>query len=437
MLDINTQKNILIVGFGMSGKSAYDFLNSKGHNVLVYDDSKSVDIATEFNKIEWEKIDIIVKSPAIPIMPNTCHKVVRKGREMGIPVVSTFDIFRLYNPDAKIIAITGTNGKSTTTSLVYHVLKEQGLNVQMGGNIGIPYFDLKPADLYVFEMSSYELASSKYLDFYIGCILNIEADHLEFHEGFENYVKAKRLVLEHSMVKLISCEDRETFDLYKGRENVIKLAIEPNEEADIYVCENALFDKAIGRLTVDLSGLMSLRGTHNHQNVEFAYAICRELGLTASEILKHMKTYKALPHRINSVRKIGNVLFVNDSKATNPASAARALATFIGYKVYWLVGGRSKKTDPMVYIRDHISGVQKIYLFGESQDEFKMAFNGVKPIVECGSLEQATYQAYKEASKGEGPIVVLLSPMCSSYDQFTNFEERGNEFVRIVSSIEE
>ena len=213
MIDIDSCRNILVIGYGISGKSTYNFLKKKGFNVSVYDDI-SIEIPDKVENVVWNEVDLVIKSPAIPFMEHNRHKIIRQANENNISVISTFDLFRIYNPNAKIIAVTGTNGKSTTTALTYHILKKSGFSVQMGGNIGVPYFDLEQSDWYVFEMSSYELASSKYLNFDIACILNIEPDHIEIHGNFENYVKAKHLALNNAKLRIISYEDKLTMAEY-------------------------------------------------------------------------------------------------------------------------------------------------------------------------------------------------------------------------------
>lgn len=434
MIDIDSYKCILIVGYGISGKSVYNFLKSKNLNLKVFDDLNK-NIPDKFDSNNWGKIDLVIKNPSIHSMAHNCHPIIKKANDKNIPVISTFDVFRVYNPNAKLIAITGTNGKSTTTALIYHILKHSGFSVQMGGNIGVPYFELQKSEWYVLEMSSYELASSKYLDFEIAGVINIEPDHLDFHGSFENYIESKHAALENAKCKIISLEDEYTTKKYANKENVITISTKQNKDADIQILENTLFDSESQKLVIDLSGLDNLKGLHNFQNIEFAYAVCKKLGLSSAEILKNIRSFQPLPHRLNIIRKIKHVLFVNDSKATNPGSAARALATFIGYKIYWLVGGRSKKTDPMPYIKDYLSEVQKIYLFGESMDEFEGTFKGQKKLVKCKTMESALNLAYRDAIEERGPSVVLLSPMCASFDQFKSFEERGEIFSKLVKGL--
>jgi UDP-N-acetylmuramoylalanine--D-glutamate ligase len=430
-----SRRNILVLGYGISGKSLYTFLKSEGHNVLVHDDNIP-DIPDKADLDNLNQFDIIVKSPSIPFMSHNGHPIVRRAVLSNIPVISTFDAFVLHNPDARIIGITGTNGKSTTTALTYHIMKDAGIDVQMGGNIGIPYFTLPKSYIYLFELSSYELASSKHLKLEVGCLLNIEPDHLSFHGNFENYRNAKRRILDASQTKIISFEDKWSIGNYGGTDNVLTVSSEYQTQAAVYVCEHSLM-VGTKNLILDLSGLLNLMGQHNYQNIGFAYTICRHFGIPNHIISKGVKTFHPLPHRLNIVKKIGDILFINDSKATNPESAARALATFVGYKIYWLVGGRSKKTDAMSAIARYLGSVQKIFLFGEATDEFQQMFVGIKTTVDCQTLATALHAAYNEARKESGPSVVLLSPMCASFDQFDDFEHRGNTFVEIVMKLEE
>lgn len=425
---------MLVVGYGISGKSCFVFLRHKGMNVFAYDDTNG-NIPDRVTELPGN-VDLVVKSPSIPIMEHNRHPVIKQAYDKHIPVLSTFDIFRIYNPNAKIIAVTGTNGKSTTTALICHILQKSGISAEMGGNIGVSYFDMPNADWYVLEMSSYELASSQYLDFEMACILNIEPDHLGFHGTFENYVAAKHRALDNAKLRFISHEDTATLDKYASQNNAITISTENVPSADIYVRENAILNNLTERIAVDLSGFTNLPGKHNHQNIEFAYAICKQFDLPSREIINHIRSFTPLPHRLNVVRHIKNVTLVNDSKATNPGSSARALATFAGRNIFWLVGGRSKKVDPMIYIKDYIAEVQKIYLFGESMDEFETIFKGIKTTVRCETIEKALQMAYRDAKQAQQGGVVLLSPMCASFDQFKSFEQRGDEFVRMVRELE-
>jgi UDP-N-acetylmuramoylalanine--D-glutamate ligase len=283
-------------------------------------------------------------------------------------------------------------------------------------------------------MSSYELAISKYMNFDTCCVLNIEPDHLENHGNFKNYIAAKHNGLDHAKYKIISYEDKNTFEKYRDTADVIISDREKNTESDIYIVERILMDK--GKVICDLSTFSELRGQHNHQNAAFAYAVCEHIGIFPKEIARYMGSFKALPYRMNIVKKIGEILFINDSKATNPDSSAKALGTYIGYKIFWLVGGRSKKTDIHKSIDRHIGSVYKIYLFGESMDEFEEAFRGLKETVRCETMDNALQMAYADASAESGPSAVLLSPMCASFDQFENYKARGEYFNKLVNELE-
>ena len=423
--------NILLIGYGISGISVFDFLTSKGNNVFVYDDYKSEEIPNKVTNIDWNNIDYVVKSPSIHIMHHNMHPVIQEALNNNKKVYSTFDIFKLYNPNAKIIGITGTNGKSTTTSLIYNILKNAGLSVQIGGNIGIPYSDLEKSEYYVFEMSSYEIESSNLLDFEIGDVLNIEPDHIEWHGSFENYVQSKHKLLDNSKLKLISYEDEYSVNKYK--DNIITISTNNNQQASYYIKEKLLMHD--NNIILDLSNVKYLIGTHNYQNIMFSYAICKYLNIDENIIINTINNFEPLPHRMNIVRKINNILFVNDSKGTNPGSSARALDTFVGYKIFWLVGGRSKKVNPLPYINKYLDSIQKIYLFGESTQEFIRIFKDIKEYVVVKTMEEALKKAYKDAINEPGASVILLSPMCASFDQFQSFEHRGNVFVELVKSL--
>ncbi len=529
--------NILLIGYGVSGISVFDFLQSKGNNVLVYDDYKSDGIPNKVTNIDWNNIDYVVKSPSIHIMSHNIHPIIQSAIANNKTIYSTFDIFRIYNPNAKIIGITGTNGKSTTTALIFNILKNAGLSVQMGGNIGIPYGDLEQSEYYVFEMSSYEISSSQLLQFEIGALLNIEPDHLEWHGSFENYIESKQTLLENSKLKVISYEDKYTLSKYINNSEVVlndNLSDKNNSTVSEYIdsistvsnnktllakdkgsnntiidsamlcknndtlCNNVISNKEIldknnapllnklenntisvsnnrnvvnkdnnlvancrndivvvsnnnepqasyyikekllmhnNDIILDLSNVKYLIGNHNYQNIIFAYAVSKQLNINDNVIINTINNFEPLPHRMNIVRKINNILFVNDSKGTNPDSSAKALDTFVGYKIFWLVGGRSKKIDPLPYIEKYLDSIQKIYLFGESVNEFARIFKSIKEYVMCKTMEEALKHAYSDAINDNGTSVILLSPMCASFDQFQSFEHRGKVFVDLVKSL--
>jgi UDP-N-acetylmuramoylalanine--D-glutamate ligase len=424
MIDLHVKKNIVVVGGGISGAAAARFLEEQNHEVTVFDDALGF-----CEPINWPFTDAIVQSPGVPFMPHNRHAILKMADDHNVPVISCFDIFVMYNnPLAKIISITGTNGKSTVTALVNHILQRAGKRCAMGGNIGIPFCSLPDSDIYVLEMSSYEIAISAYMKSDIACITNINPDHLENHGTFQNYVNAKHKSLRHSKKRVISLEDQITSRVFVNQKNVIKVS-NSTKDADIYEYEGVLFDE--NRAVLDMYALTNLIGRHNRQNVVFAYTICKEMGVDSLEMKKHIPSFEPLPHRMNIIKRISKITFINDSKATNPESTAQALDTFIGYRIFWLVGGRSKKAS-VDCVLSYLQYVQKIYLFGESQDEFAATFHGRKEYEKCQTLDYAVQRSFEDAVKEDNLSAVLLSPMCSSFDQFKNFEERGDMFCRLV-----
>jgi UDP-N-acetylmuramoylalanine--D-glutamate ligase len=323
VIDITKPLRFLILGYGTSGRSTAKFLEANGHEVVIFDDN----IASTHSLIHssgFNNLDAVVKSPGVPFMSHNIHPLVKMANEVEVPVISNYDVFALYHPESRIVVITGTNGKSTTTALIHHILVKSGVKAAIGGNIGIPYGDLSEADIYIFEMSSYELAISQYMNIETCCILNIEPDHLENHGDFKNYISAKHRALDHAKFKIISSEDKYTFKKYANVADIV-VSDRDNTKADIYIRERVLMDH--GDVICDLSSFSELRGRHNHQNAAFAYAVCKHIGIFPKEIARYISSFKALPHRMNIVRKMGETLFINDSKATNPDAAARALDT--------------------------------------------------------------------------------------------------------------
>jgi UDP-N-acetylmuramoylalanine--D-glutamate ligase len=237
--------------------------------------------------------------------------------------------------------------------------------------------------------------------------------------------------LKHAVLKIISYEDSNTYPKYKNDAVVVSHTGYTN--ADVYVKNETLV--AYNKTVCDLSTLLDLRGVHNHQNAAFAFAACSSFGIASEEIAGHIASFRSLPHRMNIVRKIKNVLFVNDSKATNPDSAAKALSAYAKYKIFWLVGGRSKQIDPHQFIDQYMESVFKIYLFGESMDEFEKEFMGTKQTQRCETIGVALKNAYTEAISCTAQSVILFSPMCASFDQFENFSKRGEHFCKLVAEL--
>ncbi len=426
MLDITHGCVCLIVGYGISGQATERYLVERGYSVIVYDDQVSQ------CKIDWEKIDVVIKSPGIKYMTCNAHFIIQEARLHNIPILSHYDVWAKFHPNAYVIAVTGSNGKSTTTTLIHHIIAESGIKCSMGGNIGIPFCAVQDADIYVFEMSSYELACSQFLNFEICCLTNIVQNHLDWHGSFENYIAAKHKALSSAKNKIILQEDAYTFNKYRNEAVVVSNTGDNNADVATYGTVITAHDDVIFD-----SSLTKLVGRHNCTDAAFAYAACKIIGLSDKEITNAIYTYKPLHHRMEHVRSIRHIEFIDDSKATNPGAAAFALETFYGCKIYWLVGGRSKKLPVKEVVGKYLSSVEKIYLFGESRLEFEAIFKDSGKSVVCDGMRDAINTAYNDAKHSCEKTVILLSPMCASFDEFRDFEERGNVFCRIVNNLDE
>jgi UDP-N-acetylmuramoylalanine--D-glutamate ligase len=358
---------LLLGSQGKTGKSVEKFIK----NLATFDDSYSHDI-------DWENISQVIQSPGFPFN----HPVALEARSRHIPIRTDIDLFFESRPHASVIGITGTNGKSTTTAWVTYVLQKHGFHAVMGGNIGIPVLDLPESEVYVFELSSYQLALSGDLPLMIACILNISSDHLDWHGSIEHYKASK--------MKILKC------------------------------AEHCLDSKS----TIDLPQSSYLKGMHNHQNMSAVYNICslfcKKRGVEFQ--MEHLLSFKGLEHRQEYVDHFSGITFINDSKATNQDATQHALAAFDD--IYWIAGGRPKEDG----ISDlDFSHIKSAYYIGEAAQAFNSIHNGRLSF----TLEKALHDAYHDALK-QGGGVILLSPACASWDQFKNFEERGNVFKRLV-----
>lgn len=327
IVDHLQNKNVLVLGYGTSGRSVANYLQKIGANVFIYDDNLK-NLPDQVNGVE--NIDLVVKSPAILMMPNNAHRIIIDAQKQQIKIISSLDLFYqtiCRENNSKIIAVTGTNGKSTTVSMIYHAVKNAGYNASLGGNIGIPYFDMPAADYYVLEISSYEMASSYTARFAIGVLLNIADDHLEFHGNFANYIAAKHKLLDHSDVGIISNQDKFTIDKYISQKNIISV---------------------------------------NGNNRDFVLEVCKVLSIDQDDTGEALLNFKSLPHRMQTICEHRGIKFINDSKATNPHSSSKALHD-IDDDIYWLVGGQSKSIDPMPLIRRYLHKVKNILLWSRKR----------------------------------------------------------------------
>lgn len=445
--DPSVPQGYLIVGLARSGLSSLGWLLKKGFVVYVYDeDVNKVNQAVELGGIAWSEsvgvrgLTALIQSPGIPLT----HPLSISAQEHNVPVMGDIDLFCQAHSVAKIVGITGTNGKSTTTMLIGHILAESGVPVAIGGNVGVPVLSLPELPVngvYVLELSSYQLDMSQTLSLTAAAWMNITPDHLERHGTLEDYVYAKTKIFASEgqpPLSAISLDDPYSKEVYDRMEAAHPGFFTPVSVIHplangVFVFDGILFDatgserKHIG----DLTQLERLKGVHNYQNIAIAYVICKDLGLGPAEIMAAVKTFPGLAHRQEYVRTLDHVMFVNDSKGTNADATSHALSAYDD--IYWIVGGVAKSDgiDPLVPL---FSRVKKAYLIGGSSEQFAKTLKGHVAYELCGDMETAVKKAYADA-KLEAQGTVLLSPACASFDQFRDFEHRGDVFKEIVRRI--
>jgi UDP-N-acetylmuramoylalanine--D-glutamate ligase len=447
-------QRVAVFGLGGSGLSTVGALVEGGADVAVWDDNRAareraaaagfplVDLADA----DWRKFSLLVLSPGVPLTHPVPHWSVKLATEASVPIVGDIELFARERaaraPDAPFVAITGTNGKSTTTALIAHVLGEAGRDVALGGNIGVPVLDLPPPAndrIHVIECSSYQIDLAPSLAPSLGLLLNVTRDHLDRHGDLEHYAAIKERLVAKSSTALIGVDDdpsRAIFARLKARAGpprVIGVSGGESLLADIIVSGRRVVARDEPPAVADLAHARALRGAHNGQNAAFAFAAARTLGVEAKAIEAAFKSFPGLAHRMEEVDRSGRVLFVNDSKATNADAAEKALLSF--HDIFWILGGRPKEggIEPL---RPLFPRVSRAYLIGEAADEFAETLSGAVPFERCGTLQVATAAAARDAagSRAEEPVV-LLSPACASFDQFANFEARGAAFRALVTQL--
>jgi UDP-N-acetylmuramoylalanine--D-glutamate ligase len=345
-------------------------------------------------------------------------------------------------PAAPFIAITGTNGKSTTTALIAHILAATGREVEMGGNIGRAILSLEPprtGRYHVIECSSFQIDLAPSLNPSIGVLLNVTPDHLDRHGTMAAYARIKERLVAQSEIAVIAVDDEWTQAiadrLARGGKRVIRVSTRRPlsdgvyaEGPDLFVAENGAAEKV-----ASLAGVATLRGTHNAQNAVAAFAVCRAVGLVDAEIAEQLRTFPGLPHRLEEVGRRGRVTFINDSKATNTDATAKALA--VVSRIYWIAGGRAKEGG-IESLAPFFPRIMKAYLIGEAANQFAETLGDRVRHQICGTLQAAVLAAAADAADdNRGDPVVLLSPACASYDQFQNFERRGDAFRLLVRQL--
>ena len=404
-----------VFGLGRSGKGTVDYLLARGDKVYAWDDGEAARAGikcTDPKEWDWAKIDELVLSPGIPLTHPKPHYIVEAAHKAGKRIICDIEILWEDNKDAKFVAITGTNGKSTTTALIAHILKEAGYDVAVGGNLGTAALTLGKHAYYVIEMSSYQLDLIDKARFDVAVWLNISPDHIDRHGDIEGYIKAKMNIFKNG---------NETAIIGTDDEYGVKVVDEISRAQTSDFVLNITRENKIGDFP-------NLPGLHNMQNINAADEAAEALDVPEAVIMAAIKSFPGLHHRIEFVRTIDDVKFVNDSKATNADSTQWALECFDN--IYWIAGGVPKEGG-IKSLERYFPKISKAYLIGQAADEFAATLEGKVKYEKCGTLENAVALAAKEAKNG----VVLLSPACASFDQFKSYEHRGDVFKALVTRI--
>jgi UDP-N-acetylmuramoylalanine--D-glutamate ligase len=511
MIPITTfgRRTVAVFGLGSSGLAAARALLAGGASVAAWDDSEAsrahaqasgiplLDLA----KADWSGLAALVLAPGVPLTHPEPHWTVKAARNAGVEVIGDIELFcreRHKNcRRAPFVAITGTNGKSTTTALIAHLLRSDRRDVAAGGNIGTPILSLEPPAgdrFHVIELSSFQIDLTPSLRPTVGVLLNITPDHLDRHGSIENYAAIKERVVETAQEACIGADDdycRAIIERRRRRGFVHVFSTREDFDAGYHLADGKLrcddVKYGVAEELADLAGIGSLRGLHNAQNALAAVCVLGalrnafakaarsrwlkpDIGLSRrwfeseddyakrfarrftakimgrratrptdaarrrSALQAALAAFPGLPHRLEEIGRLGNVLFINDSKATNADSAAKALSSF-PRDIFWIVGGKPKEGG-IRSLAEYFPRIAKAYLIGEAAGQFAIELEGKLPFERSGTLNEAVAAASRDAGRGSGSeAIVLLSPACASYDQFRNFEERGEAFRRLVSEL--
>lgn len=451
-------KKVALFGLGGSGLVTARSLIAGGANVVAWDDnpeqvakSNELGIPTsDLRNEDWSQFDSFVLAPGVPLTHPKPHWSVELAQKADVEIIGDIEIFSRERaslaPNCAFIAITGTNGKSTTTALISHIIAENDLNIQMGGNIGTAVLSLDPPQddsVYVIECSSYQIDLAPSLCPSAGILLNLTPDHLDRHGSMEHYASVKERLVAKSENAIIGIDDEYCRDIQKRliQDNVSTTSISATTElADgLFLDESLIINASNGEHSVvaDLSGIETLRGQHNAQNVAAAIAACHTIGLAFDEIANTLASFPGLKHRMQPVGRLDDLLFINDSKATNAEATAPALKSY--EDIFWILGGLPKDGG-ITSLSPYFERVQKAFLIGEAAPKFAAELGDKVDFEIANTLELAVAHSHKSArefaAQSGRKATILFSPACASFDQFRNFEIRGDCFVDQVANIE-
>jgi UDP-N-acetylmuramoylalanine--D-glutamate ligase len=453
-------KKVAVFGLARTGLSAIAALKAGGAEVLAWDDNSAArDLGGQagaeiapWREWGWTGIAALILSPGVPLTHPKPHEVVQHAGRAGVPVIGDVELFaREIRPDparpgrAPVIAITGTNGKSTTTALIGHVLAACGFDAQVGGNIGKAVLDLgtpTARTIYVIEMSTFQIDLAPGLSPDVGILSNLSPDHIDRHGTMENYAAIKARLMRQvpkSGQVAIGVDDEHSAAIFTSLSGAgvqaSPVSVGKVLGRGIFVVDGVLYDAQNGAATriMALEAAQNLPGAHNWQNAALAYAACKPYVKDARAIADAIASFPGLAHRMEAVGAIGKVRFINDSKATNADAAAKALGVYPD--IFWIAGGKAKDggIEPL---RPFFDRIRRAYLIGDAAPVFARTLDGKAPYVMAGTLERAVELAVTDAETSAAPApVVLLSPACASYDQFRDFEHRGDVFRDAVAKL--
>jgi UDP-N-acetylmuramoylalanine--D-glutamate ligase len=450
-------KKVAVFGLGGSGLATASALTVGGADVTAWDDNpervaqaaaKGI-AAGDLRALDWRAVAALVLAPGVPLTHPAPHWSVGIARAAAVEVIGDIELFcrerRAHAPDAPFVAVTGSNGKSTTTALVAHICAKAGFDVQLGGNIGTAILSLQPPGtgrVHVIECSSFQIDLAPGIDPTVGILINLTEDHLDRHGTMENYAAVKeRLIagVRPGGTAVVGVDDNRTQAVAdradRGGRRVVRVSVRQPLAYGVYADGERILEATGGTAQeiARLGDIGSLRGRHNAQNAACAVAAALALGIERPVIQAALRTFPGLAHRMEEVGRKDQVLFVNDSKATNADSTAQALACF--GDIFWIAGGKSK-TGGIGSLAGFFPRIRKAYLIGAAAAEFAQTLDGKIAYVAVGTLDRAVEEAARDAAaSGLDRPVVLLSPACASYDQYENFEVRGAAFRKLVQAL--
>ena len=455
MIDLSVLKggSYVVLGLARSGLTTVRALMAAGIDCVAWDDNQAARAQavalgatlSEPAAIDWSRITALVISPGIPNRLPKPHPVAAAARAAGKPLICDVELLARARPDNRFVAVTGTNGKSTTTALIGHILKSAGASCEVGGNIGRGALDLAPLGphgIYVLELSSYQLELLSTFRAHVAVWLNITPDHIDRHGDMAGYVEAKTHIFDRQRegdCVVMGVDDEYSRAVFaevsrnarRNRIGAVPVALDRPVAAGISFRAGKLID-ADGYLA-NFASVPTLPGDHNAQNAACAWAACRWLRISREEIMKGLTSYPGLPHRQERVAALGQVIYVNDSKATNADATARALSSY--RNIYWIIGGQAKEGG-VAPLAPWFDRVKHVFLIGEATELFASQLEGKLPFERCGDLQSALNAAHARAqAEATEPAVVLLSPACASWDQWKSYEHRGDAFREMARAL--